>query len=125
MDAMFLGRPSWILSGSVVSWSEKLIPYFDVAIFLSLDNKERLKRIHQREVTRYGQAALAEGGSHHIDYLDFMAWNSAYEDPEFDGRNRTLHENWIKALPCPIIRLDSRHDIAALIKQTEAELSKI
>lgn len=123
MKASFLETPSWVLSGSLVSWSKTIIPYFDLAIFLSLDNSERLKRIKLREVARYGEGALAPNGNRYKAYQDFMEWNSGYENSNFKGRSRRLHEAWIKKLSCPVIRLDSKNTISELIRATELELS--
>ena len=98
MEEMFLPRPKWVLSGSLVSWSETLIPYFDVLIFLNLKNEDRLERIQSREEQRYGKANLAPGGSRHKEHHEFMLWNEGYEKTTFQGRNRRLHENWIRKL---------------------------
>lgn len=125
MESMFLGRSNWVLSGSLVSWSATITPYFELAIFLTLDNTERLKRIQQREVIRCGEDALAPGGSRYTAYQNFMAWNSGYETSAFNGRSRKLHEDWMKTLSCPVIRLDSRSGTSDLVKETEFKLSKI
>ena len=125
MKAVFLGREKWILSGSVVSWSELLLPYFDLAIFLSLPITERMERIRGREVMRYGERALAPGGVRHHAHQEFMQWNASYEDQNFNGRSRQTHEDWIEHLTCPVLRLNSSVSITTLVEHAENKVSKI
>ena len=122
MKEMFLPLESWVLSGSLVSWSETVIPYFDAVIFVSLDNDIRLKRVEQREEQRYGKAALQPGGARHEAYKAFLEWNGLYEDPDFDGRSRAVHERWLNSLDCPVYRIDSSNSVDEMIKDFLSKL---
>src|SRR3954465_7653628 len=42
---MFLDRPGWVLSGSVESWGEPVVPLFDLVVFLQVPTAIRLKRL--------------------------------------------------------------------------------
>ncbi len=107
METMFLSRGEWVLSGSLVSWSETIIPYFDVVVFVNLNNDQRLARIKLREEQRYGKPTIMPGGERHEAFKAFMEWNALYEDPNFEGRSRVTHERWLKSLKCPVVNVDS------------------
>jgi hypothetical protein len=38
----------------------------------------------------------------------FLAWAAAYDTAGPEQRSRILHEAWLRDLPCPVLRLDSR-----------------
>ncbi len=125
MKELFLERPRWVLSGSLTSWSETFIPYFDCVIFLSLNDELRLKRLRHREVTRYGEDALSEGGVHYKAYSAFMNWAKQYENVTFDGRSRSVHEKWLSKLECQIIRLNSEYEVDELVKRATKEINVV
>jgi hypothetical protein len=116
MEALFLGRGAWVLSGSVMDWGQPLVDRFDAVVFLSLDNDIRLARLHDRETKRYG-VAIAEGGEREGDHQEFLDWASRYEDPAFDGRSRARHESWFGELSCPVLRLDSSLGVDELVDE--------
>jgi adenylate kinase family enzyme len=119
MDEMFLGRDGWVLSGSVTEWGDPLLDHFDAVVFLSLDNEVRMERLRARELTRSGEA-IRDGGAREAAYRNFIDWANAYEDPEFNGRSRTRHEQWLSSLPCPVLRLDSARPVDELVSQVVA-----
>jgi len=53
MGELFLGKASWVLSGSLVGWGDSIIPYFDMLVFLSLSTEARLERLRKREARRF------------------------------------------------------------------------
>jgi adenylate kinase family enzyme len=96
---------SWTLSGSLCGWGDSFISQFDLVVFLSMHQNERLARLRAREATRYG-AAILPGGVMYKQHQDFMEWAASYEEGGLDTRSRKLHEHWLAALPCPVIRLE-------------------
>lgn len=102
------GLEGWVLSGSVCGWGDALIPQFTHVVFLRLDPQVRLHRLHQREVQRYGDQIL-EGGSRHENSVAFLAWATRYDEGNHSLRSLRRHETWLKALTCPVIRLDATH----------------
>jgi adenylate kinase family enzyme len=106
MHEVFVGRSSWVLSGSLIGWGDSLIDSFDAVIFLSVDHDARMTRLRERERVRYG-SAIDDGGELEVAHREFMDWAAGYEDPETDGRNRAQHERWLGSLRCPVLRLDS------------------
>src|SRR5262245_11902457 len=94
----------WVLSGSLCGWGDVFIPRFELVVFIYIPSDVRLARLAQREAGRYGADAIAPGGVRHTKYEAFMAWAAAYETGSVE-RNRTMHEQWLAALPCPVMRL--------------------
>lgn len=111
------GAPrGWVLSGSLMKWGDPLIPLFDAVIYLSAPTPVRMARLAARERARYG-AAIEPGGAMHQINADFMAWASRYDEDSFDGRSRRAHDDWLAALPCPVIRLDGARETAMLVAE--------
>ena len=118
-----LARPGgWVLSGSLCGWGDVFIPLFDQVVFIYLPLDIRMARLAQREAGRYGAGAIAPGGAHHAKYEAFMAWAAAYETGSVD-RNRAMHEQWLAALPCPVLRLTTVAPVAEHVEHVLARLS--
>jgi hypothetical protein len=97
--------PAWILGGSLDQWgADAIIPRLTLAIFLTLDQEERLARLKIRERLRFGDR-IASGGDMYQTHLAFMEWATAYESNRLDLRTRARHEQWMTTLSCPIQRL--------------------
>ena len=122
MQSLFLDRDTWVLSGSLTSWSKTLISYFDLVIFIELDDKLRLERLQKREALRYGVDAIARGGKDHERYEAFIEWAARYESSDFTGRSRVVHEQWLQTLECPVLRLKSIKSLTEMVLQTHAFL---
>jgi hypothetical protein len=68
--------------------------------------------LQERERQRYGDNAIAPGGPLHTSYTAFMAWAAAYEHGDLQMRSRQRHEQWLHALPCPVLRLEGPQPVA-------------
>ncbi|QQA43165.1 hypothetical protein [Pelagovum pacificum] len=117
MEQMFLPRPGWVLSGSLLGWGDTITPSFDIVIFMTLDPATRMDRLREREARRLGGDATFPGPVRDR-YLAFLDWARRYDDPAFTGRSRATHERWLSTLSCPILRLDSRKPVDDLVKVT-------
>ena len=104
MNAVFVPRHSWILSGSLMDWGESLIERFDHVVFLTVDPEIRIDRLKRREAARKRETNEAA-------QREFFEWARGYDDPNFSGRSRARHERWLAALPCPVLRLDSAETV--------------
>ena len=49
-----------VVSGSLVSWGKEWERVFDLAVFMRLENKERMERLKKREVKRYGKSLFTD-----------------------------------------------------------------
>lgn len=113
----------WVLSGSLCGWGDPMIPHFTHVVFLRLDPEVRLHRLRLREVQRYG-AEILPGGSRHENSVAFLAWAARYDGGNHSLRSLRRHETWLKALTCPVIRLDStHHSVEGLVSQLLGEIS--
>jgi adenylate kinase family enzyme len=97
---------AWTISGSLCGWDDPLIPLFSLVVFLWLPSGVRLARLREREIARYGPAAIEAGGSYHDRYGKFAEWASAYDEGDLRLRSRRLHETWLAKLDCPVMRLE-------------------
>lgn len=107
----------WILSGSLVGWGDCLIPYFDLVIFLWIPPDVRLDRLRQRELERYGTEVL-DGGSLYEQSQTFLKWAALYDHAGTEVRSKTLHEQWLAELSCPVLRIEGDYS-------TEERITKI
>jgi adenylate kinase family enzyme len=115
MEALFLPRDSWVLSGSVMGWGDSLIGRLDGVVFLTVEPGTRMDRLREREVLRYGDT-IGQGGVNEAAHRDFIAWARGYDDDTFDGRSLAEHERWLAGLPCPVLRLDSARPVPAMLR---------
>ena len=112
----------WILSGAVAGWGDCFRPYFDLVIFLWIPPKVRIARLQQREIERYGKEALA-GGSRYEQSQAFLEWASLYDHAGIEVRSKTLHEQWMAELSCPILRIEGDYSIEERVDMVREYLS--
>lgn len=116
MQALFLPRSDWVLSGSPVGWGDAVIERLTHVIFMTLDPGERLARLAARERQRHGEL-IGPGGEREIAYRAFMEWARGYDSPAFPQRSRCVHQAWLAELRCPLLRLDSEVPLDALLAE--------
>ncbi|SFB41345.1 Adenylate kinase [Pseudomonas simiae] len=109
-----LGDDGWVLTGSCMVWGDALIADADVIVFVVTPTPLRLERLAAREKARYGARIAPEGDMHQI-HLAFREWASQYDDPNFSGRNRALHEAWLSQLTAPILRVDGADSVETMV----------
>jgi hypothetical protein len=122
MREMFLPRADWVLSGSLVEWGDAIVPSFDLVVFLSTPTEIRLQRLRAREAAHFGADAVAPGGWRHQDTEGFIEWASQYDEGNREGRSLAMHQAWLAALPCPVLRLDGSRPLAELVAEIRAAL---
>lgn len=112
MQQMFVPREAWVLSGSMSGWGDEVIARCDAVVFLTLDPTERLERLEAREqVRREGQQVDRAA------WTQFREWARGYDDPDFTGRTRAGHEEWLRTLEVPVLRLDSARPVHELVAE--------
>jgi hypothetical protein len=73
-------KSSWVLSGSMDSWSNPFLSLFDLAVFVRLPTEIRMRRIRARESARHGARILpASKGRLSGDYSNTSACLSAQD----------------------------------------------
>ena len=114
MREVFLPRSAWVLSGSIMGWGEEVVENIDAVVLLTLDPKSRMSRLQARETVRSRDLATT-GGMDDTAHEEFLAWARGYDDPDFAGRSRRRHDQWLAKLSCPVLRLDSSLPVDALV----------
>lgn len=112
-----------IVSGSLISWGEYWEKAFDLAIFLHLPPHIRLQRLRDRELKRYGDK-LQHDPDRKANSKAFLAWAAKYDDPEFEGRSIRQHEDWIKVLSCPVLRIEGDVEMEVKLSFVEKFLNE-
>lgn len=114
---------SWTRSGSLSGWGDLFIPLFDLVVFLWIPPEIRLARLAERERRWFGEAALAPGGAMHESHQKFMAWAAGYDTGDASMRSRARHEQWLRTIPCPVVRLEGtgtvEEHVAAVIRHLD------
>ena len=101
-DAEQAGRA--VISGCICNWGEPLIPWFELVVRLETATDIRLARLKNREFANFGDR-IKPGGDMYHSHMDFMDYAASYDTAK-TGRNRALHDKWLKMMPCPVLTLD-------------------
>jgi adenylate kinase family enzyme len=122
LGAALPARPDWVLSGSLCGWGDVFIPQFDLVVFLWVPPDVRLARLQARERARFGDA-IAPGGPQHERSEAFLAWAAGYDEGlDVPERCRRLHETWLAALPCPVLRIEGTASVEANLELVSTSL---
>jgi len=100
-----LDASEWVLSGSMIGWGDALVGTFTLAVYLRIDPDLRMQRLIARERLRYG-ARVEAGGDMHEQSKTFLEWARRYDTAGLEQRSAMLHEFWMKALPCRLLRIE-------------------
>jgi adenylate kinase family enzyme len=111
----------WIFSGSATGWGAPLEPRFTLVVFVKLDPALRMERLRLREQARYG-ARIEPGGDLEKASREFLDWAASYDEGGLDQRSLALHERWLAARTCPVLKLDSVLPAATLLEAVIAAL---
>lgn len=106
LRAAFHDAERWVLSGSLCGWGDPFILEFELVVFLFVPAPIRLARLRAREIGRYGRHAIAPGGALHQAHVEFLEWAGRYDTGGPEMRSRAMHEAWLAALPCSMVRLE-------------------
>ena len=81
-------------------------PFYELIVYLEAPKEERMERIRQRSVDKFGSRVLP-GGDMYEQEESFFAF-AAKRTPE-------KIEKWIKTVACPVLRIDSRKPTEELV----------
>jgi adenylate kinase family enzyme len=124
LGAALARTPGWVLSGSLCGWGDVFVPQFDLVVFLWVPRDVRIARLRARERARYG-AAVEPGGAMHARSEAFIAWAAGYDEGlDVPERCRRLHEEWLAALPCPVLRLEDTASVEERLARIEYHLAR-
>jgi adenylate kinase family enzyme len=113
------GYENFVMSGSMWSIRKSFEPMFDLAVYVVASAIVRAERLRARSISRWGNRVL-EGGDifeHHEVYRDYFAAAQSYDNDESSQSYRKQHEQWIKELACPVLRVDGENNIQENVTQ--------
>ncbi len=116
-------HPSWVLSGSLCGWGDPVIPRFELVVFLWVPREIRLARLRERELRRFGAAALAPGGAMHANHEAFLEWAASYDEGGLDMRSRARPDAWLGGRPGPLLRPEGERPVEAGLAEVLRELA--
>lgn len=96
----------WALTGSIASWCNVAIPRFHLVVFLTCPAAVRMERLREREEADGIPERQAD---------EFLAWAARYDDGGLEVRSRLLHERWLEALSCPVLRVGGDEPLDRLV----------
>jgi len=99
----------FVMAGSMNSFHEHFDPYFELVVHLHADSQIRVKRVHERELEQFGER-VSEGGDMYEEHRKYLSDIAGY-DYGIGGCTIQQHEEWLKAVDCPIIRLDGADEL--------------
>ncbi|MGU3577283.1 adenylate kinase, partial [Brucellaceae bacterium C25G] len=108
-----LGNDGWVLTGSFDGWGDVLIHNVDLIVFVDTATSIRMDRLISREKKRHGDRILPGGDMFEI-HIAFREWASKYDDPDFSGRNRSRHHEWLSHQNAPVLQLDGASPVSDL-----------
>lgn len=99
-----------VISGYLVDWGDEIISKLTLAIRLVTDTNERLRRIQNRGIIKYGNRILP-GGDMYKQYQGFVERAANYDKGDLTIRSKQLHDVWQKKLTCEVIVLSGEDSL--------------
>jgi hypothetical protein len=93
-----------VVSGSLIQWGREVEDGWDLIVFLTAPTPVRIRRLRDRDRARYGSVNPS-----------FLVWAERYDEPDFTGRSRALHERWLAQRSCRVLRLDAELPLPELV----------
>lgn len=109
----------WVLSGSLCSWGDDFVPFFDLVVYLWIPHEIRMSRLTAREAQRYGADSIKSGGLMYESHREFMEWASNYDSGGINMRSKQRHESWLKTMQCKILKIEGDIELKEKIQQVE------
>jgi len=90
-------HPQFVLAGVTLNWCSEIVRRIGIVFLVQTPPQERVRRIQQREVFRFGERVLP-GGDMYAQQCEFR--KTALE------RDPAAAEQSLQALKCPVVRVD-------------------
>ena len=113
---------AWVLSGSLVSWGQPMIPLFDHVVYLLVPTEARLRRLSAREEERYARDPDRTREEFERDREEFLAWAAGYDGGGQEIRSRAIHEEWLATLGCPVTRIEGELTVEECVRTVRLAL---
>ena len=103
MDAVQKAQ-EFVMAGSMNSFHEYFDHLFLMAVYLTVDGRIRVERIHRRERDEFGDRILP-GGDMYEAHQQFLTDAANYEGSAASC-SREQHEQWMDQMTCPVLKLN-------------------
>ena len=106
-------QPNFVMSGNYKSMlKEHFTELLVLAVFLTVPQDERMARIQNRAIKRFGDRVL-EGGDMYKNHMEFYEWTKAYDSGENPNYCLEKDKNWAEEISviCPVLELDGTKPI--------------
>ena len=105
---------NFVMSGSMWSLRKTFEPFFELAVFMTAPVEICAERIRIRALLQWGNRVLPGGDMYESNdiYKDYIATAQSYEKDVSPKICRAQHEQWIRELPCPVLRVDGTQSIS-------------
>jgi hypothetical protein len=105
---------NYVVSGSVYSWNPKGFNDRELLVLMTLDEDIRMKRIYNREFSRFGERILP-GGDHYQLTCEFLDWCKTYlTADEHAVCSFASHRLRLKEANCKTLILDGNQPVDIL-----------
>ncbi len=118
LNSDMLKYPNWVSTGSLCSWRDFALPYFDLVIFLFIPQELRIKRLIERENIRSPESFI-EGTVRAKQFNEFIDWAKQYDTGGLEVRSLYMHKEWLKKLSCPVLNIEGELTVDESVKIVE------
>jgi adenylate kinase family enzyme len=115
----------YVLSGSMLGWGTSFAELSDLVVYLHAPAQVRTERIRTREVARYGEARIAEGGDLYGVFTKFVEWAESYHTMPIEQlRGERAEIGWFESLICSKCAFDTQaQSVDAILKHAQDMVS--
>lgn len=120
-------NPNFVMSGSMWSIRKSFEPLFNMAVFITAPAEIRAERIRNRSINRWGDRVLPGGDMYENSevYKNYLSCARSYDKDISPNACMIQHEQWVKELPCPVLRIDGTKTISENADLVVLEYNKI
>lgn len=97
--------PHFVMSGQMWSIRKAFEPLFDLGVFITAPTEIRVERVRSREISRWGNRIFPGGDMYEV-HQESLILTEQYDMDEPPKVSLNRDEQWVKELPCPILRID-------------------
>ena len=105
-----------VISGSLCGWGDQFIPTFELVLYVDTPTDIRMERLNKRESERFGARILPDGDMYN-QHVAFLEWARSYDTGDLDMRSFAMHMDWLKKIPCAIIRIDGTEPLEPMLRK--------
>ena len=115
---------NWVSTGSLCGWGDFAIEYFDLVVFLYIPQEIRIKRLFEREKIRSPKSFIEET-KRAEQFKEFIDWAKKYDNGGMEIRSLHLHQEWLKTINCPVIKIDGEVSIDRSVEKVERFIEEL